>query len=118
MKSKIFIFFSFVVLLACTSSKKTAVKSWEPPLEALEGLNIGNRAPELSYKNPGDTLVALSSLHGKIVLIDCWASWCGPCRHENPAVVEAFHKYKNSAFKGGEKGFSDAEYYYKNVIKK
>jgi thiol-disulfide isomerase/thioredoxin len=95
----------FLILSAC-SSKKSASKSWEPPVEALEGLNIGNKAPELSYKNPGDTLVSLASLHGKIVLIDFWASWCGPCRRENPAVVEAYNKYKGQTFLGGEKGFT------------
>ena len=95
----------FALLLACTS-KKEAKKTWDAPAEALEGLNIGNRAPELSYLNPGDTLVSLSSLRGNVVLIDFWASWCGPCRRENPAVVEAYNKYKDKTFLGGEKGFT------------
>ena len=64
------IIFILVLTAGCTASKKTASKSWEAPAEALEGLNIGNRAPELSYLNPGDTLVSLASLHGKIVLIE------------------------------------------------
>jgi len=87
----------------CLAQDKT---SWNTPAEVLEGLRPGNKAPELVYKNPNDSLIALSSLHGKIVLIDFWASWCGPCRRESPYVVEAYNEYKNKTFKGGEKGFT------------
>jgi thiol-disulfide isomerase/thioredoxin len=65
---------------------------------------IGVKAPELILKNSKGKLVKLSKLKGKIVLIDFWASWCKPCRNENPNVVEAYNKYKDSKFTNA-KGF-------------
>ena len=55
-------------------------------------------APEIALNNPEGETVKLSSLKGKYVLIDFWASWCGPCRRENPNVVKMYEKYKNKGF--------------------
>lgn len=69
------------------------------------GIEIGNTAPEISLPTPEGKIVKLSSLRGKMVLIDFWASWCGPCRKENPSVVSAYNAYKDKSFKGGD-GFT------------
>lgn len=64
----------------------------------------GSEAPQIELTAPSGKTIKLSKLRGKIVLIDFWASWCGPCRQENPNVVEAYSKYKKSKFKNA-KGF-------------
>ncbi|HLP56169.1 MAG TPA: TlpA disulfide reductase family protein [Fluviicola sp.] len=61
-------------------------------------LASGKPAPNFTQNDVNDKPVSLSDLKGKVVLIDFWASWCGPCRKENPNVVKLYNKYKDAGF--------------------
>lgn len=60
--------------------------------------SIGAIAPELAFKDPDGNIRKLSDLRGKVVLIDFWASWCGPCRRESPNVRNVYAKYHDKGF--------------------
>jgi thiol-disulfide isomerase/thioredoxin len=66
------------------------------------GTEIGDIAPDIKLPAFDGDSVSLYSLRGKVVLIDFWASWCGPCRRENPVVAEAYDEYKDKTFSVGQ----------------
>lgn len=69
-----------------------------PIIAFPDGLELGERAPEIEMKDYQGKVIRLSDLKGKVVLIDFWASWCGWCRVGNPSVVKAYEHYKNKGF--------------------
>lgn len=76
-----------------------AMKAQEEQMARLDNLiPVGSEAPDFTQPTPDGKQLSLSSLRGKVVLIDFWASWCKPCRMENPNVKRVYDQYKGKGF--------------------
>lgn len=74
------------------------VASLKNEVESYKSIQIGTKATDLNYKDPNGNTIRLSSLEGQVVLLDFWASWCGPCRKTNPELVDIYNDYQNKGF--------------------
>lgn len=81
------------------SSKYTAwFTKFVEPYTNLTALQPGKMAPDFKLPTPDGDTIALSDYRGKYVLVDFWASWCGPCREENPNIVRMYNRFKGKNF--------------------
>ena len=87
-------------------------------IEKLKSINVGGIAPDINLASPDGNMIKLSSLRGKYVLLDFWASWCGPCLAEVPNVKAIYDKYKDKGFEIYGVSLDNKEDAWKDAIEK
>ncbi|MBE7178240.1 MAG: AhpC/TSA family protein [Mucilaginibacter polytrichastri] len=93
------------------------VRAFINHMEAVKPVAVGATAPDFTMPGVNGKPVKLADFRGKYLLIDFWASWCGPCRQENPNVVKAFNQYKDKGFTILGVSLDESEGAWKNAIK-
>ena len=91
-------------LLYSQQSEEIILEPAKQPVEKI-GIHLGQEAPDILLESPTGEIVSLSSLRGKMILIDFWASWCPPCRRQHPHLRQLYYKYKDKEFVNGS-GFT------------
>ncbi|MBP1618440.1 MAG: Thiol-disulfide oxidoreductase resA [Bacteroidetes bacterium] len=84
--------------LSSSLKSTTEGKEFAEKIASLKAVGVGAIAPDFTQNDTKGNPVKLSSFRGKYILVDFWASWCGPCRRENPAVLEAYNQFKDKNF--------------------
>ena len=93
-----------ILLLSCRNESPETDRGYvmPPEIEQLPvGTTLGLRAPDIALPGLDGEIMRLSSLRGKLVLVDFWAAWCNPCRRENPELVKLYNKYHDASFTKG-----------------